>query len=98
MTFRALNDRVLVKADEAPGITKGGIIIPDSAKEKTRMGIVRHVGPGSVMADGTRWPIDEGIKVGARVVFVDQPWPTVELAGEKLLSMRDDVILAVMEE
>lgn len=100
MTFRALNDRVLVKADSPPEKVGSIYLTPGTARavqqKRGRTGIVRFIGPGIVTMAGERFPMAD-VKVGDRVIFLDQPWPETEIAGEKLLSMRDDVILAVVE-
>jgi co-chaperonin GroES (HSP10) len=100
MTFRAMSDRVLILPDAAPDKV-GSLYIPDTAKaalqRKTgRTGIVRFMGPGMLTNDGMRWPMPD-VKIGDRVLFLDQPWPETEIAGEKLLSMRDEAVLAVVE-
>lgn len=100
MSFHAINGRVLIKPDEQETRTKGGLFIPDTAKrDRVMTGTVRFVGPGTVMPDGKRWPIDPDIKPGARVLYPDQPWPTVEIAGETLVKIQDaDAILGIVEQ
>jgi chaperonin GroES len=99
MSLTLLGNRILVKPDHPEAFTKGGLIIPDSAKKPAGFGVVRAIGPGMLMKNGERWPMPEGITVGARVVFdARDPFPKVILDGEELLSMRDDHILAELCE
>jgi chaperonin GroES len=96
MSFEPLNDRVFVRVDNPESITKSGLIIPERAQKPTGTGVVTHVGPGMLMKTGARWPMP--CQPGERVIFDAQnPWPTIEIEGEKLLSMRDDAILAVID-
>jgi chaperonin GroES len=101
MSFRCLGDRILVKADKAPEKTKGGLFIPaTAAKAQQRKngltGIVRHVGPGMLTNDGERWPMPD-VKAGDRVIYLDQPWPTMKIADEELVVLRDIAVLAIVE-
>ena len=95
MKVRPLNDRVLVKRLEEEEMTKGGIIIPDSAKEKPAEGEVVAVGKGKVNDKGDRIKLD--IKVGDRVLFSKYGGTDVKLDGVDHLIMREDDILAVVE-
>jgi chaperonin GroES len=95
MKVRPLNDRVLVKRLEEEEMTKGGIIIPDSAKEKPAEGEVVAVGKGKVNDKGDRITLD--IKVGDRVLFSKYGGTDVKLDGVDHLIMREDDILAVVE-
>jgi chaperonin GroES len=98
MSLTLLGNRILVKADDPESLTKSGLIIPDSAKKPTGTGRVVAMGPGMLMKTGERWPMPD-VALGARVVFdARNPFPTVMLNGEKLLSMRDDHILAELSE
>ena len=96
MKVRPLNDRILVKRLEEEEMTKGGIIIPDSAKEKPAEGEVVAVGKGKVNDKGDRIKLD--IKVGDRVLFSKYGGTDVKLDGEDHLIMREDDILAVVED
>ena len=96
MKIRPLNDRILVKRLEEEEMTKGGIIIPDSAKEKPAEGEVVAVGKGKVNDKGDRVQLD--IKVGDRVLFSKYGGTDVKLDGEDHLIMREDDILAVVED
>ena len=96
MKVRPLNDRVLVKRLEEEEMTKGGIIIPDSAKEKPAEGEVIAVGKGKVNDKGDRNKMD--VKVGDRVLFSKYGGTDVKLDGVDHLIMREDDILAVVEK
>lgn len=95
MKIRPLNDRVLVKRLEEEEMTKGGIIIPDSAKEKPAEGEVVAVGPGRLNDKGARVPVE--LKAGNRVLFSKYGGTDVKLDGESYLIMREDDILGVIE-
>ena len=95
MNIRPLNDRILVKRLEEEEKTAGGIIIPDSAKEKPAEGEIIAVGPGKRNDAGERVAID--LKVGDRVLFSKYGGTDVKLDGEDYLIMREDDILGVIE-
>ena len=92
--FRPLHDRVVVKRIDAEAKTKGGIIIPDSAKEKPQEGEVIAVGPGGRDEAGKLVPID--VKPGNRVLFGKWSGTEVKLDGEELLIMKESDIMGVM--
>ena len=94
--FRPLHDRVVVKRIDAENKTKGGIIIPDTAKEKPSEGEVVAVGPGGRDESGKLIPID--IKAGDRVLFGKWPGTEVRLDGEELLIMKESDIMGVIDE
>ena len=94
MKFRPLHDRVLVKRIEAEEKTKGGIIIPDTAKEKPQEGEVIAVGPGGRDESGKLTPID--IKVGDRILFGKWSGTEIKLDGKDLLIMKESDILGVI--
>jgi chaperonin GroES len=96
MTFRPLHDRVVVKRIHAEEKSAGGIIIPDTAKEKPSQGEVIAVGPGSRDESGKLIPID--LKVGDRVLFGKWSGTEVKIDGEELLIMKESDILGVVEE
>ena len=96
MKIRPLQDRVIVKRVEEEGKTKGGIIIPDTAKEKPMEGKVIAVGKGKVLEDGKIHPLD--VKVGDRVLFGKYSGTEVKIDGEEHLIMREDDILGVIEK
>ena len=95
MKIRPLNDRILVKRLEEEEKTKGGIIIPDSAKEKPAEGEVVAVGPGKTNEKGD--VIHMQLKVGDRVLFSKYGGTDVKLDGEDYLIMREDDVLGVLE-
>ena len=94
--FRPLHDRVVVKRLDAEEKTKGGIIIPDTAKEKPVEGEVVAVGNGKVNEDGSVRKLD--VKVGDRVLFGKYSGTEVKLDGEERLIVREEDILAVLEK
>jgi chaperonin GroES len=95
MKIRPLNDRVLVKRLESEEKTAGGIIIPDSAKEKPAEGEVVAVGPGKLNEAGQRVALN--VAVGDRVLFSKYGGTDVKLDGEDFLIMREDDILGVVQ-
>lgn len=96
MKFRPLHDRVVVKRVEEDTKTAGGIIIPDTAKEKPIQGEVLAVGNGKVMEDGSRRALD--VKAGDTVLFGKYAGTDIKVEGEELLIMREDDILAIIEK
>jgi chaperonin GroES len=94
MAFRPLHDRVLVRRIEAEEKTAGGIIIPDSAKEKPSEGEIVSVGEGTRDDDGDRIALD--VKVGDRVLFGKWSGTEVKIDGEDLLIMKESDILGVL--
>ena len=96
MRFRPLHDRVVVRRIEGEEKTKGGIIIPDTAKEKPQEGEVIAVGPGGRDEAGKLIPID--IKVGDRVLFGKWSGTEVRIDGEDLLIMKESDIMGVIDE
>ena len=94
MAFRPLHDRVLVRRVEAEEKTAGGIIIPDTAKEKPSQGEVVAVGPGGRDESGKLIPID--IKTGDRVLFGKWSGTEVKLDGDELLIMKESDIMGVI--
>jgi len=95
MAFRPLGDRVLVKRVEEETKTKGGIIIPDTAKEKPQEGEVVAVGPGARDDSGKLVALD--VKKGDRILFGKWSGTEVKLEGEDLLIMKESDILGVVE-
>ena len=95
MAFRPLGDRVLVRRVEEEAKTKGGIIIPDTAKEKPQEGEVLAVGPGARDDSGKLQPLD--VKVGDRILFGKWSGTEVKLDAEDLLIMKESDILGVLE-
>ena len=96
MKFRPLHDRVVVKRVEEEGKTKGGIIIPDTAKEKPAQGEVAAVGPGGRDEAGKLIPID--VKVGDRVLFGKWSGTEVKIDGQELLIMKESDIMGIIDE
>jgi chaperonin GroES len=94
MAFRPLHDRVLVRRIEAEEKTAGGIIIPDSAKEKPSEGEIVAVGSGSRAEDGKVTPLD--VNVGDRVLFGKWSGTEVKLDGEDLLIMKESDIMGIV--
>jgi len=96
MKFRPLHDRVVIKRIEAVEKTTGGIIIPDTAKEKPQQGEVIAVGPGGRDESGKLIPID--VKVGDRVLFGKWSGTEVKLDGVEYLIMKESDLMGVLEE
>ena len=96
MKIRPLQDRILVQPILEKEVRKGGIIIPDSAKEKPIEGRVKAVGEGKVGEDGKR--VKPDVKVGDKVLYSKYGGTELKLDGEDLLLMREDDILAVVEK
>jgi chaperonin GroES len=94
MTFRPLHDRVVVKRLESEEKTKGGIIIPDTAKEKPQEGEIISVGPGARDETGKLVPLD--VKAGDRILFGKWSGTEVKIDGQDLLIMKESDILGVI--
>jgi chaperonin GroES len=95
MKIRPLHDRILVKRIDEEEKTSGGIIIPDSAKEKPQEGRVVSVGNGKIGEDGTVTPLD--VKKGDKILFSKYSGSEIDLDGTEHLIMREDDVLAVLE-
>ena len=95
MKFRPLHDRVVVKRVEEEGKTKGGIIIPDTAKEKPMEGEIVAVGPGARDEQGTLVPLD--VKKGDRILFGKWSGTEIKLDGDDLLIMKESDIMGIIE-
>ena len=95
MKLRPLQDRVLVQRVEEETTTKGGIIIPDTAKEKPAEGKVTAVGNGKIGEDGKRIALD--IKKGDRILFGIYSGSEVKIGGEEYLIMREDDVLGIID-
>jgi chaperonin GroES len=95
MNFRPLHDHVLVKRLEAEEEMQGGIIIPDTAKEKPQEGEVLAVGPGKIQEDGSRRAL--AVAVGNKVLFGKYAGTEITLDGDELLVMRESDLLGVVE-
>ena len=96
MNFRPLHDRVVVRRIEAEEKTKGGIIIPDTAKEKPQEGEVIAVGPGARDENGKVQPLD--VKPGDRVLFGKWSGSEVRIDGQDLLIMKESDIMGIIEQ
>ena len=96
MSFRPLHDRVLVRRVKEEEKTKGGIIIPDTAKEKPQEGKVIAVGSGTRGEDGKITPLD--VKAGDRILFGKWSGTEVTIDGEELIIMKESDILGVLEK
>jgi chaperonin GroES len=96
MKVKPLNDRVLVKRIEEVQVTKGGIVIPDTAKEKPIEGKVIAVGPGKMSDAGNRMPLQ--LKEGDRVLFGKYAGTEIKMEGDEYLMMREEDILAVIND
>jgi len=95
MKVKPLHDRLIIKTLEEEEKTKGGIIIPDTAKEKPVEGKVIAVGAGRIKKDGTKMPLE--IKKGDRVLYAKYGGTEIKMDGEEYLMMKEDDILAVIE-
>jgi len=96
MNFKPLYDRVLVKRVEEASVSAGGIIIPDSAKEKPLRGLVLAIGNGKLKDDGTLRPLD--VKVGDVVLFGKYAGTEIKVDGVEHTILREDDVLGVVEE
>jgi chaperonin GroES len=95
MKIRPLHDRVIVKRIKEEETTKGGIIIPDTAKEKPSEGKIIAVGKGKLLENGTLKPLE--VKAGDKVLFGKYAGTEVKIDGEEHLIMREDDIIAIVE-
>jgi len=95
MALKPLHDRVLVKRTEGEEKTSGGLIIPDSAKEKPAEGLVVAVGAGARDEDGDR--IDMDVKVGDKILFGKWSGTEVTIDGEEMLMMKESDIMGILE-
>ena len=94
--LQPLGDRVVVEREESEEKTAGGILLPDTAKDKPARGKVVSVGDGRVLDDGSRSKLQ--VKVGDRVIFTSYAGETFKVGEDELLLMREDDILAVIED
>lgn len=95
MKIKPLHDRVIVKRIAEEEKTKGGIIIPDTAKEKPSEGKIVAVGNGKILDDGKRQPLE--VKKGDKVLFGKYAGTEIKIDGEEHLIMREDDIIAIVE-
>jgi chaperonin GroES len=96
LKLQPLNDRVVVQREASEEKTAGGIVLPDTAKDKPARGTVVSVGNGKVLEDGQRSALQ--VKVGDRVIFSSYAGETFKVSDDELLLMREDDILAVIED
>lgn len=97
-SFRPLANRIIVRPDVPAERTKGGLFIPAQAKKATGTGIVLAIGPGMLCKDGERWPMPD-IKPGDRVLYDERaPFPKTRFNEEDAIILRDDTVLAVLED
>jgi chaperonin GroES len=96
MSFRPLQDRVLIRRVEQEQKTAGGIIIPDTAKEKPMEGEIVAVGPGARSEDGKIHPLD--VKPGDRVLFGKWSGTEIKIDGEELIIMKESDVMGVIEQ
>ncbi|HYQ91333.1 MAG TPA: co-chaperone GroES [Candidatus Competibacteraceae bacterium] len=96
MKIRPLHDRVVIKRKEEERLSPGGIVIPDTAKEKPIRGEVLAVGNGKILEDGRIIPLD--VKVGDEVLFGKYSGNEIKVDGEELVVMREDDIMAVLDK
>jgi len=96
MSVRPLHDRIIVQRIEEGEQKVGGIIIPDSAKEKPQQGKVKAVGAGKVKDDGKRIPLD--VKEGDTILFGKYSGQEIKIEGEEFLIMREDEVLAILDK
>ena len=94
MKVRPLHDRLVVRRIEEKEVAKGGIIIPDTAKEKPQEGEVLAVGSGKILENGTKLAMD--VKVGDKILFGKYTGTDLKIDGEKVLILREDEVLAVL--
>jgi chaperonin GroES len=95
MDLRPLHDRILVKRLDEGEQKRGGIIIPDTAKEKPQQGEVRAVGNGKLLDSGQRTPVE--VKAGDRILFGKYSGSDIKLDGDEYMILREDEVLAVLE-
>jgi len=93
--LKPLGDRVIAKAVSTEETTPGGIVLPDTAKEKPQEGEVLAVGPGSQLASGKRFPMD--VKVGDRVIYGKYAGTEVKIGADEYIILRQEDVLAVLE-
>ncbi|KKP24227.1 MAG: 10 kDa chaperonin [candidate division TM6 bacterium GW2011_GWF2_28_16] len=93
--IKPLHDKVLIKRVENESTTSGGIIIPDSAQEKTQIGVVKAVGTGKINNDGSVRALN--VKTGDKVLFGKFSGTDIKIDGQELLIIREDEILAIVE-
>lgn len=96
LKLQPLGDRVVVERESSEGKTAGGIVLPDSAKDKPSRGVVLSVGDGKLLDNGSRSKLQ--VKVGDRVIFTSWAGETFKVDGDEVLLMREEDILAIIDE
>ena len=96
LKLQPLGDRLVVKRESSEAKTAGGIVLPDSAKEKPSRGIVEAVGNGKLLDDGSRGKLQ--VQAGDRVLFTSWAGETFKVGDEELLLMREEDVLAILED
>ena len=96
MRIKPLNDRILVKRLEAEGKTKGGILLPETAKEKPKEGEVISVGPGKILESGKRQTLE--LKKGDKIIFESYAGTEIKVDGKEYLLMKEDDVLGIIEK
>jgi chaperonin GroES len=96
MKIRPLHDRILIKRVEEREAARGGIIIPDSAKEKPQEGEAIAVGNGKMLENGTRVPLD--VRAGDRILFGKYSGSEIKMDGEEYLILREDEVLGILSQ
>ncbi|HOP73551.1 MAG TPA: co-chaperone GroES [Bacillota bacterium] len=96
MNIKPLGERIVIKVLESEEKTKSGIVLPDTAKEKPQMGIVKAVGNGKLLDNGQRVALD--VKVGDKVLFAKYAGTEVKLDGEEFMVLKESDILAIVSE
>lgn len=96
MRIKPLNDRILVKRLEAEEITKGGIVLPETAKEKPKEGEVIAVGPGKMLDSGKRQSLE--LKKGDKIIFESYAGTEIKMDGKEYLLMKEDDVLGIVEK
>jgi chaperonin GroES len=96
LKLQPLGDRVVIRRDASEGTTAGGIVLPETAKDKPARGVVVSVGDGKLLDDGTRSALQ--VKVGERVIFSSYAGETFKVDDDELLLMREDDLLAVIDD
>ncbi len=94
MKLRPLDDRIVIKQSEAEEKTAGGIILPDTAKEKPQIGTVVAIGPGKILDDGTR--ANMSVKVKDEVIYAKYIGSDVEIDGDKYVILRESDVLGIV--
>lgn len=94
--LKPLGDRIIAKATGAEEVTKGGIVLPDTAKERPQEGEVIAIGPGRLLDSGQTCPMD--VKVGDKIIFSKYGGTEIKVDGEEYIILRQEDVLAVLEQ